>query len=164
MSGAPLVDLETGLVVGLVRGYHERERWLACGVPLAPVAERWPRLRERTADACYRRFLRAAYGFWERRFTPLEMTAWEREPLLGGPPRLDSPCFRALEEQEEPGDRKGEKVAHYHLVPTPRRPARGPGAVWGGGHFWESRARARPPPSPTWPGKWPMTPPASPSW
>ncbi len=119
MSGAPLVDLETGLVVGLVRRYHEQERWLACGVPLAAVADRWPQLRERTADACYRRLLRAAYGFWERRFVPLEMTAREREPLPEDRRGWIPPCFSALEEQEEPGGREGEKVVHYRPVPLP---------------------------------------------
>ncbi|HXF68662.1 MAG TPA: twin-arginine translocase subunit TatC [Thermoflexus sp.] len=117
MSGAPLVDLATGLVVGMVRRYHEGERWLACAVPLFAIADRYPLLRERTAEARYRRLLRAAYGFWERRFAPLGMTLQERlpEPQRGWIP----PSFSVLEEQEERRGEKGQKAVTYRPVPLP---------------------------------------------
>ena len=51
MSGGPLVDAASGLVVGLIRRYHEQECWLACGVPLRAVADRYPRLLGLTAEA-----------------------------------------------------------------------------------------------------------------
>lgn len=104
-SGAPVWDRDFNVVVGMVTAItvpdlYERQYETAFVIPVQTLQSLIPSLTLWTPEAQYREFLQMAYGFWERRFTALAMTAEERKKMPENQRSWIPPSFSVLEEEE----------------------------------------------------------------
>lgn len=120
-SGAPVVD-NGNRVIGMITMITRPDRYnrlteTAFITPVDILQSILPALADVTPEARYRRYLQMAYGFWERRFTSLEMTVEERQALPENHRGWIPPTFSVLESEvvKTEGNWEGGPPAVRHL-------------------------------------------------